>query len=320
MSAENTASAPPEAIPLKVSPLEQFVENNLKTIILGVSLLAVAAVGVGIARYYSHQAEVEAAQQFTSATSIEDCDKVVAHNPGSVAAGNALILKAQLQWTEGKKESSAETLKTFVKNYSSHPLIAQVQLGLATKQESLGDKAGAKQTLEAVVKNSANTETAPAAQIRLGDLAWADDKQDEAKKTLDGIAKTYPGKMDPFMDQIRQRTEIMAAGLPTKEVDGPPPAPKPVTPPPSAPHLEIPGLNAPMAQPKIDLTPPPAPTLPASTAPVAKPEAAPATAAPAPAPAPQAPTPAAPIPAPATPAPTPAATPAPAAPEAPTKP
>ena len=286
MSAEKTVSAPPEVLPAKVSPLEQFVEHNFKSIIIGVGLAAVAAVGVGISRYYSHQAEVEAAQQFTSATTIEDCDKVVAHNAGSVAAGNALILKSQLQWEAGKKESSVETLKTFVKDYSGHPLLAQVQLGLATKQDSLGDKAGAKQTLEGIVKNNANTEAAPAAQLRLGDLAWADGKVEDAKKTFDGIAKSYPGKMDPFMDQIRQRTEIMAAGLPTKEVDGPPPAPKPIAPPPTAPHLDIPGLNAPMAQPKVDLTPPPAPTLPAPT-PAAPPAPAPSTSAsPAPAPAP----------------------------------
>jgi predicted negative regulator of RcsB-dependent stress response len=318
MPANTPASAPPEASPLKTHPFEEFVERNLKTIVIGVGLAALAAVGVGFMRHNAYLGELEAAQEFTSATSIEDCDKVVAHHPGSVAAGNALLLKAQLNWDAGKKESSVEALKTFVKNYTSHPLLAQAQLGLASKLEALGDAGGAKQNFEEIVKTKASTEAAPAAQLRIGDLVWSDGKADEAKKIFDNLPRSYPGKMDPFTDQLRQRGEIMAAGLPTTEVDGPPPPPKPVTPPAGAPSIQIPGINAPMPQPKVDLTPPPAPSLPAPTAPATKP----ADAAPAPAPAPSAPpapkpapvAPPAPAPAQATPA---AATPAPPAPAAP---
>ena len=311
MPANTPASAPPEASPLKTHPFEEFVERNLKTIVVGVGLAALAAVGVGFMRHNAHLGEIEAAQEFTSATTIEDCDKVVAHHPGSVAAGNALLLKAQLQWTAGKKESSVEALKTFIKGYGNHPLRAQAQLGLASKMESLGDAAGAKQNFEEIVKTKATTEAAPAAQLRIGDLAWSDGKADEAKKIFDTLPRSYPGKMDPFTDQLRQRGEIMAAGLPTTEVDGPPPPPKPVAPPAGAPTLQIPGLNAPMAQPKVDLTPPPAPSLPAAPAPApaAKPAAAAPAAVPTPAPAP------APVPAPA--ASVPAAKPTPVVPAAP---
>lgn len=290
MSAEPTAHSHPHSHPHphetlpQTHPIEEFLERHLKSVLIGVGVLALVAIGFGVSRYRAHQGEVEAAEAFGSAATVEDCDKVIAHHPGSTAAGSALLLKAELLWSAGKKDSSLEALKTFLASYTSHPLLAQAKLGLASKEESMGDKSAAQKLYEDIVKTNPNTEAAPAAQLRLGDLAWAEGKLDEAKKIFDKLPSSYPGKMDPFMDQIRQRREIMAAGLPNKEVDGPPPAPKPVAPPAPAPQLLVPGLNTPMPAPKPDLTPPTAPKLPEPAKPTSPAPAPPKPAAQTPAP------------------------------------
>ncbi|WP_038167867.1 tetratricopeptide repeat protein [Verrucomicrobium sp. BvORR106] len=301
--------------------VEEFLEQHIKKILVGVALGAVVLSTVAISRHFKHKTELEAAERFTSASTIEDCDVVIAKYPGSTAAGNALLLKAELLWKEGKKESSTEALNEFVKSHAQHPLHANALLALGSKQMTLGDKAGATQSFETLKKSHPDTELLPAADIYNADILWADGKSAEAKALLEGMLSRYPGKMTAFTNQVDERVKMIDAGLPQTEVD-PPPAPKtpeiPGLPMPTIPGLpglpggplSVPSLSAPPAVPSLP-TPAPAPAPEASASP-ALPAPVPA---PTPAPAPEAPaTPApTPAPAPATPAPAPA-TEAPAAP------
>lgn len=286
-------SAPPSQAPL--SPAEQFMENHFRSIMVGLAVVAVLLGAVGIMRYMSNQKAQEAAERFTSAVTTEDCDIVVQKYPGSVAAGNALVRKAEILWNDGKKDSSVKTLKQFVKDYDSHPLRAASLLGLATKEAAMGDKADAKQLLDELVKKYPQSEFAPAAQIQSADMLWAEGKTDEAKKLLESLARQYPGKMATLNEGVTQRLQMMNAGLPTTETEAPAPPPKPPTPPaaPGTPPISVPGLTAP---PQITLPPMPGTT---SVLPTTPPVPAPSSAAPAekksapaPAPAPAAPAPA----------------------------
>ncbi len=298
---DTKALATPESVLLQSSSAEQFMEKNFKKIVIGIVLVALAFIAFGVTRHLKSQTELEAAEKFTSASTVEDCDVVIQKYPGTLAAGNALLTKADLQWSAGKKEASLDTLKEFLKSESNHPLAAQAQLGLASKQESLGDAVSAKASYEALLKTFPDSELAPVAQIRIGDLAWADGKVDEAKKIYDALPRSYPGKMDALVeagsrnDQITQRTELMNADLPKIEVDGPPPAPKVE---PKAPTVSLPPLVptvpmlTPTAPPTLKLPEPPAVPSTTATPPVSVP-AVPAT----PAPVPAAPTPP-PVPAP----------------------
>ncbi len=160
---------------------------------------------------------------------------MVAKYPGSAAAGNALLLKADLLWKEGKKESSTEVLKEFLKSHPEHTLHATTLLALGSKQMALGDKDGATQSFETLKKSYPDSELLPAADIYNADILWADGKTSEAKALLEGMLSRYPGKMTAFTNQVDERVKMIDAGLPQTEVD-PPPAPK-------AP--EIPGLPMP---------------------------------------------------------------------------
>ncbi|MEY4483483.1 MAG: hypothetical protein RL693_935 [Verrucomicrobiota bacterium] len=283
--------------------MEQFLEQNFKKILIAFALVAVLLGVLGIARHFQAQTELEAAEKFTSATTAEECEVVIQKYPGSVAAGNAILMKADLLWQADKKQDSVTELNRFLKDLPQNSLRPHAMLALASKQAALGETANANKTLDDLLAAFPKSEIAAGAQALKGDLLWADGKVEEAKKIFEGLPRNYPGSA--FLGETEERLKMMNSGLPTVEVDAPPAPPAPVTPP--AP----PALTPLLPELKLPATPP-------VTAPAPAPAATATPAAPVPAPAaPTAPTPAVPAPpaaatTPVAPAPTPTPAPAPA--------
>lgn len=245
--------------------IEKFLEDNFKKIAL-MLLLVVALLAVWfVSRHFAAQRELEAAQQFTSAMSVEDCDVVVQKHPGSTAAGNALLQKAGLLWQQEKKSSSIETLQEFLKTQPEHKLRASASVALGSQQAAIGEVDAARTTLETFLKNSPQSELAPAADIQLGDLLLQDGKNEEATKHYDSLLQKYPGKMAMFNQALDERQQLMGSGLPQIEVDGPPPAPKPEPAALQPPQIIAPPMLPPAAAPAP--VPPPAATPPQAALP-----------------------------------------------------
>lgn len=292
---------------LPATGMEKFLEDNFRKLVWLFIIAVIAIIAFGLIRHQSTLKANEAAEAFTSAKTIEDCDLVISRYSGTNAAANALLLKADLLWDQNKKSSAVDVLKDFTSKHAGHPLAVQALLGLGSKLDAMGDRKEAQTVFERVVNEFASSEAAPLAQVRLGDLLWAEGKSDEAKKAYEDLAVKFPD-LPEYQTISQNRLDWMSASLPTKEVD-PPPAPK----------VEVKSEGA-AAMPKINLnaapggltptiTPPGAPA-PAATTPPATPK---------PTLAPQATPPAAPAlkPAPAVPVPTPPASAAPAVPSAP---
>ncbi len=224
MSNEKPLQPHPGEIPHHVEApadaTEAFLEQNFrKILLLAVAIVAVVAV-VGMIRYKKHQTDQAAAEQLSSAKTVEDCDLVIQKYPGSIAAGNAMLIKADLLWKANKKDSAVGVLKDFTKSSPKHPFFLSGLMGLASKIEASGDKAEAKAIYERITGEFAKSEFAPVALLRLGDMLWADGKDEEAKKLFESLPSKYPGELSVNMSQAR--LDLIAAGLPTKEVDGPP--------------------------------------------------------------------------------------------------
>jgi len=285
--------------------MEKFLEDNFRKLVWLFAFLVIAIIAYGFIRHQSTLKANEAAEAFTSAKTVEDCDLVISRYAGTNAAANALLLKADLLWDQNKKTSAVDALKEFTSKNSSHPLFVHTLLGLGTKLDAMGDRKEARAIFERIVNEFSSNEAAPLAQVRLGDLLWADGKQDEAKKAYEDLAVKFPD-MAEFQSVSQERLGWIAASLPTKEVD-PPPAPK-VEPKPAAQLPSIPGMpkinltpgaggiGATIAPPAM-LTPTPAAPAPAPSPTVPAPQAAPAPAVPATTPAPAAPAPSAATPA-----------------------
>lgn len=311
--------------------MEKFMEDNARKILWLFIIVVVALCAYGVIRHQNTLKANEAAEEFTGAKTVDDCDVVISHHPGTNAAANALLLKADLLWDQNKKSSAVEALKEFVAKNANHPLAVYALLGLGSKLDAMGESKEAQAVFERITKEFASSEAAPLAQVRLGDLLWAQGKTDEAKKAYEDLSVKYPD-LPEFQTISQNRLGWIAAALPTKEVDAPP-APKvepkaaaaPVVP--GMPNIKLNAANSGIG---ATIAPPGAPvpvTIPAATAPAPAampPAPAPAAGTPAPVATPPAPAPA-PAPAPSSPATTPApatpsaqpAAPAPAAPSTP---
>lgn len=290
-----TVQTPPAPIETS-TPMEQFLEANFKKLVFLFIAAIVAVILYGITSYTSHANAVAAGEAFASAKTVEDCDLVISEYSGTLAAGNALLLKADLLWAQNKKDSSVAALREFSTKHSDHPLLPQALLGLATKLESMGEAAEAQPVFERITTEFANSDVAALAQLRLGDIQWSQGKEEEAKAAYESVPANFANADSAFIDQSESRMKWITAKLPTKEVDGPP-KPKVVTPPPSSPgapqlNLNSTTLNPTLmpggAAPQIQITPsaPGAPTAPkiqvtpTPVAPAPKMEVPPAPAAP----------------------------------------
>lgn len=280
--------------PIGNSTLEQFVETNLRKLLTFVAVLAAALAAYGLASHSKRKSFEDAGAAFVRAKSVEDLDVLIAQSKGSIAAGNALLKKAELLWQQNKKSTSVDSLREFAKSYPDHPLLAEALIALGTKQESLAQRDEAKQVFERVAREFPKSELAALADLRLGDLAMAQGNEEEARKIFEGMPAKHAanGAQNPFLPQAEARLEWLAAKLPTKEVDGPPKPKEPAKPAsgnlgPAKPLTPTLLPNA-SSGPGIDLSPKaaakspaagPAPAAPAKTA--TAPAAPPAPAAPA---------------------------------------
>jgi predicted negative regulator of RcsB-dependent stress response len=248
---------PPEAT---LSPTEQFMEKNYKKILLLVVVAILAVIAVGMVRHNMTKKANAAAEEFTRAKTVEDCDLVISKYPGTLAAGNALLTKAELLWSQTKKDSAIAALQEFVTKHSDHPLFATTEIALASKLESTGKTDEAKAIYERIGNGDAKSEFTALAKLRLADLLWQTGKEDEAKQIYTTFPQNFTGST--FFDQNKSRQDWVAAAFPTKEVDGPKPPPAPPEPP--APKIDVtPG--GPAGAPPLLLNPTTPPAMPTAT-------------------------------------------------------
>jgi predicted negative regulator of RcsB-dependent stress response len=220
--------------------MERFLEANFKKILIVFVALVAAVVMIGIIRYSNKASARAAAEAFASAKTVEDCDIVIAEHKGTLAAGNALLMKADLLWAENKKDSSVAALKEFLASQKDHPFVPMAALGLASKLDVLGERTEARTQFENVINHYGDSEAAALAQGRLGDLLWAEGQEAEAKAAYEAVPVKFANADTSFIDLSENRMTWISAKLPTKEVDGPP---KPVEPVPAAPAAGAPQLK-----------------------------------------------------------------------------
>ncbi len=217
--------------------MEKFLDDNARKLVWLFIIVVVALIAGAFIHTQNKAKANEAAEAFTSAKTVEECDLVISRYAGTNAAANALLLKADLLWDQNKKSSAVEALKEFTTKNASNPLAVFALLGLGTKLDPMGESKEAQAVFDRLLNEFSSSEAAPLAQVRLGDLLWAQGKADEAKKAYEDLAVKFPD-LPEYQGISKNRLGWIAAALPTKEVD-PPPAPK-VEPKPAA--ATIPGM------------------------------------------------------------------------------
>lgn len=255
------------------SGFESFLERNQKGIVGFAVILAIAAVGVVIYRGIESSREESGGAALSKAQDISGYQTVVNEHANTIAAGSALILLADGQWTEGKKDESVASLQKFVSGYPDHAALPTAKANLGSKLMALGKTGDATKVFESIVSDSKAGFIAPFALISLGDIAKNGGDVSKAEEYYNKAKTDFPEST--FAQSATMRLSVLKAKLPT-EIDAPPAPPAPPTPDASGmpPGFSIaPQPDAPAATPPQEETPAPEVPVPDGEKPVESPAA-----------------------------------------------
>jgi predicted negative regulator of RcsB-dependent stress response len=258
---------------------EEFLEKHGKKIIL-LAILIIAAIGISFFRKANTKKYLqESGEKLVAAQTTEELEAVVTDYPDSPAAGNALLLLADRQLTNGNPGKAKDTLSKFVKAHSTSPVYYNGVFALGTVYEKLGQPNEATKQYQEIIGAGEKASTGAAAALRLADLIQDKGDLEGALAAYNEIAKNYPGSV--FIEEngiVEERIASVDQAIILR--DNPPPAPEPaaVAPtPPKEPAPAPPKEPAPTPPKEPAPTPPkePAPTPPKEPAPTPPKEPAP---------------------------------------------
>jgi hypothetical protein len=231
MAADSSESITPLAeISHGPSRFEQFLDENQKLLLALTVLLILGAAAWIIYSGVERSQEKTAGAALTKAVGAAELEKIVTDHAGTRAAGSAMLLLAEIQWGEGKKDAAIATLKDFTTKETKHPAHPNGLASLGAKLMAQGNAAEASSLFQQIISDPQARYLAPYAHLSLGDLAQSGGDLDKAATHFERVKKDFPESR--FVDAANQRIESLRAKAPL-EVE-PPPAPvpdaKPATP------------------------------------------------------------------------------------------
>ena len=223
------------------------MEKHGKKTALLVILLVIAA-GVGFFMKAQQKTYLmESGESFAAAQTTEELKAVIREYPKSAAAGNAQLLLADRQLTNGETEEAKISLTQFVKEQKDTPVYFNGLFALGTVHEKLGNLGEAKKIYQEIIDTGEKANTAAAAALRVADIIHGQGDLEGALKAYDTIAKKFPGNV--FIEEngvIDSRKANVNQSIVLR--DNPPPAPEPPAEPVTPAEKADPAAPAPPAE------------------------------------------------------------------------
>ncbi|MEM1440869.1 MAG: tetratricopeptide repeat protein [Verrucomicrobiota bacterium] len=244
---ENPAEEPEEMEALAASDAAKVmdgIERNRNKILIGAALLALGVCGGLVAAQLKKQKALDAANAYSTALAkreIAAFDGVAVSFPGTPAAGNAMLSKAEQQIDQGKPEDARATLESFIADFPDHPRNTQGIFALANLYHTSGDREKAKSFYEKTIATESDSELTPLARIRLGDLALEEDDKEAAEQRYQEAYTLHPGT--PFFSYAEDKLTLLNVGNPPV-VERPAPEPEPEAEPEATDTAEAPSGEA----------------------------------------------------------------------------
>ena len=206
--------------------MEQIFQENKAGIVLGLAAIVAVICAVILFRGLNEEKRIAAGRAYADAATVEDLDGVIDEFKGTMAAGNALLRKAELLEEQGEVDGAKTALLRLRDEFPKHPRIDQALTVLGRMAEDAGDLEVAANFYQQVSRES---DLAAYARIHLGDLAMQEGDFEKARDIYEPIQQEYPG--NPWMGLWQQRINAVQRQLPEAEAETPaPPAPQPAPP------------------------------------------------------------------------------------------
>ena len=234
MSADlKETSVPLAEISQAPNAFEAFLDRNQKGVAALAVLLVIGAIAAVVYRGIETSRQESAGAALTKAEDLAGFQAVVDGNQGTAAAGSAMVLLANSQWTANKQDDAIATLKKFTSSFPEHPARPSAMASLGSKLMAQGKSGDAAKVFEEVVADPAAKFIAPFALISLGDIAKAAGDLEKAGVSYAKVKGDFP---DSSFSETAVRRIATLKAKPPVEIE-PPPAPPtpPATPTPGGP-------------------------------------------------------------------------------------
>lgn len=254
------SSSPLGEISQGPNAFEAFLDRNQKGIAVAAVLLCLVAAGLVIQRGMESNRQEDAGAALVQAEDLASLQSMIDGHKNTKAAGSAMVLLANAQWTADKKDDAVTTLRKFLADFPGHSATPAAKASLGSKLVAQGKSGDAVKVFEEIVADPAAAYVAPFALISLGDIAKADGNLEKAESTYVKVNQDFPESN--FTETATRRISTLKAKPPV-EIEPPPapaaPAPGAVVP--GAPSIGLPAGAA--MPPGLSVTPvtdePPAP-------------------------------------------------------------
>ncbi len=242
--APKESSAPLGEISQGPNAFEAFLDKNQKGIAAAAVLLSLAAAGLVIHRGMEANRQEDAGAALVKADDLASLQSVVDGHKDTKAAGSAMILLANAQWTADKKDDAVATLRRFVSENPDHAAIPTAKASLGSKLMAQGKSGDAVKLFDELVTDPAAAYIAPFALISIGDIAKADGDLAKAESAYVKVNQEFPESN--FTETATRRIATLKAKRPV-EIE---PLPTPATP-----DAAVPGMPSMTLPPGVAMPP-----------------------------------------------------------------
>jgi predicted negative regulator of RcsB-dependent stress response len=224
MPEDLTSSAAPLAeIPLGPSKLEQFLDRNLKGLIILLCAALLATVVYIVMHGIKTSNERSAGANLSKANDVAALREVVDQHANTNAAESAKLLLADKLWSDGQQSDSIKTLRDFIATNTNHPAKPTASAKLAAKLMMQGNAAEAVSIFEELSSDPNARYIAPYALICLGDIAKSSGNLPKAENHYNKVKTEFPDS--GFANLAHERLTLMKASPPV-EIEPPAQAPE----------------------------------------------------------------------------------------------
>jgi predicted negative regulator of RcsB-dependent stress response len=198
---------------------EAYFEKNKRKLLLVICLVLIGSAAYIILSSVSKEKSREASNAFTLADTSEEYRQVSIDYQGTIAGGNALLMKADRETQDKNPKEALATLTEFVDSYQDHPRYTQGLFAIASHAQINGNNEDARSRFQEIVDTQSRSEFAPLALMRLGDLAMVDEKYDDARGIYNSVMPRFPA--NPFLQKVTQKIALLDLKSPPPDLKKP---------------------------------------------------------------------------------------------------
>ncbi|MEM6912187.1 MAG: hypothetical protein AAF555_11485 [Verrucomicrobiota bacterium] len=210
MAQQPSAPAAPSVPGEEPHAAELFFQKHKLPLVGGVALVAILGVAALLLDSQKQQNQAEAGQALLAARDSAALQEIIADYPETLAAGNAFLETALLQWEEGDRGGAEATLRRFLTEFPQHPLRSKGHALLGSQLFQRGQPEEAHRQFEKLLEEDSGSYLVAYAKLMMAEIA---ETEEDARAALQ--AAIALNEFSPYRSLLQQAETFVGVELPT---------------------------------------------------------------------------------------------------------